>query len=238
MTMRLDFRVKTLIALTGLLLCPLSARASQVIVGNLNQTVSSNSPSVIDPSDFWAQEFTSGVAATLQSVDASLGNFAQAGSGDFALTAQLFQVSSASNTPDMGSLVATLTQNGAIPTAGYANVEFDAAPSVLLNPNAFYWFVLSASSGDGSGLVDWQFTDSPSNMGPGSLPNVASMSTFFPNPPWSLFPAETPFLVQVNGEFAAVPEPSSLILGCAGFSAVLFATSRSRSRRARQITSK
>jgi hypothetical protein len=237
MTMRLDFRVKTLIALTGLLLCPLSARASQVIVGNLNQTVSSNSPSVIDPSDFWAQEFTSGVAATLQSVDASLGNFTQAGSGDFALTAQLFQVSSASNTPDMGSLVATLTQNGAIPTAGYANVEFDAAPSVLLNPNAFYWFVLSASSDDGSGLVGWQFTDSPSNMGPGSLPNVASMSTFFPTPPWSLS-SGTPFLVQVNGTIAVVPEPSTLVMGCAGFSAVLLAAFRSRSRRDGRLASK
>jgi hypothetical protein len=235
--MRFCFRVGTLITLLGLMSCPMSVRASQIIVGNLNQTPDPvSSPSVIDPSDFWAQEFSSGVSATLQSVDASLGNFV-AGTGGFTLTAQLFEVSSESNTPDMGTLVATLTQNGAIPTSGFANVEFDAASSVLLNPNAFYWFVLSASSGDGSGLVDWQFTDSPSNMGPGSLPNVASMSTFFPTPPWSLS-SGTPFLVQVNGTIAVVPEPSTLVMACAGFSAVLLAAFRSRSRRDGRLASK
>jgi hypothetical protein len=237
MTIRLGFRVRLLIALMGLALSPLSARASQVIVGNINQPPDPLlSPSVIDPSDFWAQEFTSGVSATLQSIDASLGNFSQAGSGDFVLTAQLFAVSSEANTPDTGTLVATLTQNGAIPTSGYANVEFDAASSVVLNPNAFYWFVLSATSGDGSGQVDWQFTNTTASNGPGSLFDSAVMSPGVP-PPWTVFPGE-PFLMQVNGTLAAVPEPSSLVMGCAGFSAVLLAAFRSRSRRQSQVAKK
>ena len=36
--------------------------------------------------------------------------------------------------------------------------------------------------------------------------------------------------MQVNGTFAVVPEPSSLIMGFAGFSAALLAAFRSRSR--------
>ena len=235
--MRFCFRSRILIAVLGLALCPLSTRASQVIVGNLDQLPDPvASPSVIDPSDFWAQEFTSGVAATLQSIDASLGNFSAGNNGDFVLTAQVFQVSGAMDTPDQGALIATLTQNGVIPTSGYANVEFDASPSVALSPNSFYWFVLSATSSDGSGLVDWQFTDTTSVIGPGSLSNAAVMSPGIP-PPWTVFPG-APFLMQVNGSFAAVPEPSSLVLGCAGFSALLLAAFRSKSRRQSQVASK
>ena len=237
--MQLGFRVKILIAFLGLALCPLSARASQVIVGNLSATPDPKlSPAVIDPSDFWAQEFTSGVAATLQSVDASLGNFSAGNNGDFVLTAQLFQVSGAMNTPDQGTLIATLTQNGVIPTSGYANVEFDASPSIALSPNLFYWFVLSATSSDKSGLVDWQFTDgdTTSVIGPGSLSNAAVMSPGIP-PPWTVF-TDAPFLMQVNGSFASVPEPSSLIMAGAGFSAMLLAAFRSKSCRQGPIASK
>jgi hypothetical protein len=236
--MRFCFRVRILIVVLGLGLCPLSARASQVIVGNLSATPDPvASPSVIDPFDFWAQEFTSGVAATLQSVDASLGNFSAGNNGDLVLTAQLYQVSSPMNTPDQGTLIATLTQNGVIPTSGYANVEFDASPSVALSPNLSYWFVLSATSSDHSGQVDWQFTDTTSVTGPGSLTNAAVMSPGI-LPPWTVFPG-APFLMQVNGSFAAaVPEPSSLMLGCAGFSAVLLAAFRSRSRRQSSVASK
>jgi hypothetical protein len=235
--MRFVFRTGTLIVLLVLGSCPLSARASQVIVGNLSATPDPiASPSVIDPTDFWAQEFTSGVPATLQSIQASLGNFSAGNNGDFALTAQVFQVSTLMNTPDQGTLIATLTQNGAIPTSGYANVEFDASPSVALSPNLFYWFVLTASSSDKSGQVDWQFTDTTSVTGPGSLSNAAVMSPGIP-PPWTVFTG-APFLMQVNGTFAAVPEPSSLMLGCAGFSAVLLAAFRSRSRRDGRLASK
>ena len=177
--MRFVFRVGTLIVLVVLGSCTLSARASQVIVGNLSATPDPvASPSVIDPFDFWAQEFTSGVAATLQNIDASLGNFSAGNNGDFVLTAPLFQVPGPTNTPDQGTLIATLTQNGVIPTSGYANVEFDASSSVALSPNLSYWFVLSATSSDKSGQVDWQFTDgdTTSVIGPGSLSNAAVLS--------------------------------------------------------------
>jgi hypothetical protein len=235
--MRFDFHAATLIVFLVLGSFPLSAPASQVIVGNLSQPPDPiASPSVIDPFDFWAQEFTSGVAATLLSIDASLGNFRAGNNGDFALTAQLYQVSSASNTPDQGTLIATLTQNGVIPTSGFANVEFDASPSVALSQTMFYWFVLSATSSDNSGQVGWQFTDTTSVIGPGSLSNAAVMSPGI-LPPWTVFPG-APFLMQVNGSFASVPEPSSLILGCAGFSAVLLAAFRSRSGRDGRFASK
>ena len=89
--MRFVFRVGTLIVLVVLGSCTLSARAGQVIVGNLSATPDPvASPSVIDPFDFWAQEFTSGVAATLQNIDASLGNFSAGNNGDFVLTAAAF----------------------------------------------------------------------------------------------------------------------------------------------------
>jgi len=233
--MRLFYRVVTLFVLLVLGLCPLRARAGPVIVGNLSQPPDPLSPSVIDSTDFWAQEFTSGVAATLQSVEASLGNLSAGNNGDFALTAQLYKVAGASNTPDQGTQIATLTQNGVIPTSGFANVEFDASPSIVLSPNLFYWFVLSAQSSDGSGFVDWQFTNTTSSTGPGSLLNAAVMSPGIP-PPWTVF-SGAPFLVQVNGTFSAVPEPSSLIMGCAGFSAVLLAAFRSRTRRDRRTAS-
>jgi hypothetical protein len=237
--MRFAFRTGTVIVLLVLGSCPLSARASQVIVGNLSATPDPvASPSVIDPGDFWAQEFTSGVPATLQSIEASLGNFSAGNNGDFVLTAQLFQVSTLMSTPDQGTQIATLTQNGAIPTTGngYANVEFDASPSVALSPNLFYWLVFTASSSDNTGQVDWQFTDSTSVIGPGSLSNAAVMSPGIP-PPWTVFQG-APFLMQVNGTIAVVPEPSSLMLGCAGFSAVLLAAFRSRARGASRLASK
>jgi hypothetical protein len=108
-------------------------------------------------------------------------------------------------------------------------VEFDATTAVSLNASSFYWFVLSGSSSDGSGSVQWQFADTfDTTGGTGSLPNVANdfggWTTF--NPP------ETPFLITVNAVGGAVPEPSSLVLGCAGFAAALFARRRIKSRNA------
>ena len=216
--MRFVFRVGTLIVLVVLGSCTLSARASQVIVGNLSATPDPvASPSVIDPFDFWAQEFTSGVAATLQNIDASLGNFSAGNNGDFVLTAPLFQVPGPTNTPDQGTLIATLTQNGVIPTSGYANVGFDASSSVALSPNLSYWFVLSATSSDKSGQVDWQFTDgdTTSVIGPGSLSNAAVLSPNILPPSWTVF-TDAPFLMQVNGSFAVVPNRA---LSCWGASA-------------------
>jgi len=188
-----------------------------VLVSNLlpDGVVSSNpfSPVVVDPADTWAQEFTSGVSVNLSSIQASLGQLNSGSNGDFSVTAQLYQVSSAGDSPDQGTLVATLNQVGAISTSGFTNVEFDPSGTVGLDASKFYWFVLSGASRDGSGGVSWQFSESPINLiGPGSLPNYAFESG---GPPWTIFPptdspASYPFLIQVNG--GAVPEPGSLTL--------------------------
>jgi hypothetical protein len=218
--MRWSYRFLPIVAVVGFWAFPFTARAGQVLVSNLDQPVSAVSPSTIDTADFWAQQFTSGISATLTSVKASLGEFDSGTNHDFMLTAQLFQVGSSSNTPDQGALVANFTQVDPIPTGtgNFANVEFDPTSSVSLDPSKFYWFVLSGSSSDGSGATSWAFTDSTTTHGPGSLPNYG----FFDGM-WSEF-SGSPFLVEVQGQ--AVPEPGSLVLGFIGLSAVVWAARR------------
>jgi PEP-CTERM motif len=222
--MRWSYRLFWIVAVLGFWACPASARAGQVLVSNLDQPPSSFSPSIIDPADFWAQQFTTGVSASLVSIKANLGELDAGINGDFIVTAQLFQVTTTSNTPDQGSLVASFTEVGNIPTGmgNFANVEFDPTSTVSLDKSKFYWFVLSGSSSDGSGAFSWQFTDSTIHSGaPGSsLPNFAFFDGSLSS--WTIGP-DSPFLIEVQG---SVPEPSSLILGCVGLSAVVFAARR------------
>ena len=166
-----------MIAIAGLSAFPLDARAGQVIVSSLGDPIGAFSPSQVDTADFFAQEFTTGGSFTLQSIVAQLGDLNSGNNGDFTVTAQVVSVTSEGNSPGQGTLLATLTQNGAIPTSGFSNVEFDATSTVSLSPTNFYWFVLSASSSDGSGSVQWQFTDSFATTGPGTLPNIAFFSS-------------------------------------------------------------
>jgi hypothetical protein len=139
------------------------------------------------------------------------------------VVAQLFSVTSVGQTPDQGTLVGTLAQNGAIPTGSgnFANVEFDPTTTTNLDKNLFYWLVLSGQSSDGSGAVQWQFTDSTTVHGPGTLPDFAFSNdggmTWTPGPGGG----QSPFLVEVDG--TAVPEPSSLILWCMSLPAAMFA---------------
>jgi hypothetical protein len=128
--------------------------------------------------------------------------------------------------------VATLSQNGSIPPdpTGFANVEFDPVGRVTLDPTRFYWFVLSGSSSDGTGSVEWQFTESTTHGGPGTLPDFASIFFDFPPAQWQVVP-DSPFLIQVNG--TAVPESSSWILGSLGFAALILVSRWSGWRRRR-----
>jgi hypothetical protein len=219
--MDLKWRVWSMIAVWGIAASPVGAHAGQVVVGNLNQPPGQLSPSQIDPEDFWAEEFTTGGGSyTLTHILASLGGFDRGNNGDFTLTAQLFAVTSQSETPDQGTLVATLTQNGSVPTNGFANVEFDSPSGVTLSPSLSYWFVLSGSSSDGTGAAQWQFTDNPAppnSYGPGSLPNFARITVS--SGPWTAFP-DFPFLVEVDAAGTAVPEPSSAVLGGFGLAFV------------------
>ena len=197
---------------------PLGARAGGIIVGNLDQPPDPNT-SQIDPTFTWAQEFTAGGPFTLQNIIVSLGELYTGNNGDFAVTAQLVSVTSETTTPDLGTVVASFNQNGIIPTIGFSNVEFDPTSTVKFSASNFYWFVLSGSSSDQSGSVQWQYADTFNSTGPGSLPNIAN--TFTGSGGWTVL-NETPFLIQVD----AVPEPSSLALGCIGLVAVAFARRR------------
>jgi hypothetical protein len=200
-----------------------AARGDEVLVSNLDQSPGGLSPSQIDTTDSWAQEFTSGISSPLAFIKASLGELDPGTNGDFTLTAQLFSVTTAGNTPDQGTLVGTLAQNGPIPTGSgnFANVEFDPTTTTNLDKNLFYWLVLSGQSGDGSGAAQWQFTDSTTVHGPGTLPDFAFSNdggmSWTPGPGGGV----SPFLVEVDG--SAVPEPSSLILWCMSFPAAMIA---------------
>jgi hypothetical protein len=227
--MRWSYRFLPIFAFLGLWGSFDTARADQVLVSTLlpDGVVSPNplSPSQIDTSDFWAQEFTSGVSTNLVSIQASLGLLDPGANGGFSLTAQLIQVDNASDAPDMGSVVATLSQVGSISTTGFTNVEFDPSGTVGLSSSKFYWFVLSGA-GDPTGSVQWQFSNSPNNLiGPGTLPSYA----LFDPGSWTVFPVNPanpstyPFLIDVVGQGGTVPEPSSFALGCIGLTGALFA---------------
>jgi hypothetical protein len=231
--MRMRLGIWSMIAVVGLSAYPLSARAGQVIVSNLNQTPDPFT-SQIDPSFTWAQEFTTGGSFTLLNVFASLGDLNPGNNGDFTVTAQLFSVVNAGDTPNLGTVVANFAPNTAsIPMSSPAPVEFDPTSStVSLSGSSFYWFVLSGASSDGTGSVQWQFADTfntdPGSVPGSSLPNIANLV----GGGWTLLnPPATPFLIEVNAVGGAVPEPSSLVMGCAGFAAVLFARRRIPSRR-------
>jgi hypothetical protein len=126
-------RIWSMIAVVGLSAYPLTARAGEVIVGNLDQPIASTSPSQIDPTFTWAQEFTTGGSFNLQSIVASLGDLNPGNNGDFTVTAQLFSVMVGTTTPDQGTLLTSFTENGAIPTTGFSKVEFDPTNTVSLN---------------------------------------------------------------------------------------------------------
>jgi hypothetical protein len=216
-----------MIAVVGLSAYPVNARAGQVIVTNMGQTPDSQT-SQVDPSFTWAQEFTTGGSYNLLNVLTSLGQFISGNNGDFTVTAQLFTVTNETSTPNEGTLLTSFTQVGNISTSGFSSVEFDPTTAVSLSASSFYWFVLSGSSSDRSGSVQWQFADTfDTTGGTGSLPNVANET----GGAWTTFnPPETPFLITVNAVGGAVPEPSSLVMGCAGFAAALFARRRIKSR--------
>jgi hypothetical protein len=190
----------------------------------LDQTPDQFSPSTIDVNDFWGQQFTTGISANLVSIRTSLGEFDGGLNQGFSVTAQLFVVDSANSTPDMGTLLGTLKQVGSIPSGAgnFANVEFDPAGSISLDKSKFYWFVLSGV-GDNTGSASWQFTESTTHSGPGTLPNFAFFDSI--SQTWTETP-DAPFLTEVNG--SAVPEPGSLILGCVGISSVILAARRRR----------
>jgi hypothetical protein len=214
-----------MIAVCAIATLPMGARAGQIVVGNLNQSPDLvTGPSFIDAEDFWAQEFTTGGGTyTLQNIFASLGPLTPT----LTLTAQLWEVPIGSPTtppdPTQGAtLLDTLTLNGTIPNSGYNNrVEFDPTVTVTLDANHAYWFELSASPND-TGSLGWNFTQSTTVEGPGSLPNFA---TFTPDTGWIVTPASGDVFGPQMIEVDAVPEPSTAALASIGL-AMVFAVRR------------
>jgi hypothetical protein len=213
----------TLVVLCGVV-GPQRALAGSLVVGNLDQPAGPPPADFIMPYDpaiaqfgfTAAQEFNTGAAATsLDHIFANIGNYYSGTNADFQLSATL--MSDSSGTPS-GTLVTFSFNVAAIPTSGFADVQFTPTSSFNLAANTNYWFVLSGSSPtDGSGGVNWNYTNSTNTYGPGSLPlfnNSYDGGTTW-NGPFS----GSPYLMQVNGQ--AVPEPASWALGSIGFAAVL-----------------
>ena len=146
-----------------------------------------------------AQAFTTGTNDyTLTSILANLGNFDPGSNGDFTLSATL-QLANSDGTP--GTVLTSFTY-GSIPTSGFADVEFDPINSILLSAGTTYMFVLKGVSSDGSGDVDWSYSDTTNSSGPGSLPffNTSFDGGATWNGPFS--PPNgggDPYLIQVNG---------------------------------------
>jgi hypothetical protein len=206
-----------------------SARAGSLVVSNLGQpaagadTIMPYDPSIGQFGFTAAQEFNTGSAATsLDRIFANIGDYYSGTNGDFQLTATLLAdsgttPSSTPGTPTGPPLVSFTFNVASIPTSGFANVEFDPVGTFNLAASTNYWFVLSGSSpSDGTGSVDWNWTNSTTTSGPGSLPQYNN--SYDGGTTWNGPFSGSPYLIQVNG---IVPEPASWVLGSMGFATVL-----------------
>jgi len=219
-------RTLALIAVMGVSLSSLGAKGG-TIVSNLGNDAGTFSPLTITSETFWAQQFTIGaLPVELSRITAQLGNLDTGRSDDFALFVSLVCTTSASDFPIDGTLVTGFSYTPSdIPADGFADVAFTPGSSVVLDPGQFYWFVITGGSSDGTGSVDWQFTDDPTTTGPGALSGVGRFDV---GSGW-VANDSGPFVIQVEG--AVIPEPTSWLMGAMGLSAA-FAASRLRRRAA------
>jgi hypothetical protein len=227
--MRLRPHLLPLIALCAFAAGPFPARGADIIiVGNLNETNDGNDTIIpyvpgVQPGFEAAQEFTTGSQSyVLTQILANLGGFDPGAHNDFTLTATL----QSDNAGTPGSVLTKFTYDiNSIPSAGFAHVAFNPIASVILASGVNYWFVLSGSSSDGTGGVNWSFTNSTTVQGPGTLPafNTSNDNGATWNGPFS----GQPYQIQVSG----VPEPASWVPGSLGLAGMFLATRCSRSRR-------
>jgi hypothetical protein len=212
-----------MIAVCALAAAPFSARGADIIVSNLNQTNDGYDTIQLDFAA--AQEFMTGSQSyVLTQILANLGGLDPGANNDFKLTATL----QGDNGGNPGTVLTKFTYDiSSIPSAGFAHVAFNPIASVILASGVNYWFVLSGSSSDGTGGVNWSFTNSTTVEGPGTLLafNTSNDNGATWNGPFS----GQPYQIQVSGPL--VPEPASWIPGSLGLAGMFLAARCSRSRR-------
>jgi hypothetical protein len=206
-----------------------AARGDSLLVGNL-----ANAPfgsDVIDAADARAQGFKTGDRDwNLTSIDAVLGGFNPGGT--FAVSAVLAASTTnakGDDVPEVSNPLATFL----VPTidASFTTLRFTPTASFVLKANTEYWFVLTVTAAGGAPF-EWQYTYDTA-LDPTSEGSLTSAAATIPpgSGAWVSQP-NAPYLIQVVGTpvagAAAVPEPSSWIVGSLGLSSVFMLLHRRR----------
>ena len=240
--MRRQPSISPILAVLALLSCSATARAGDLVVGNLDQPVADSiqilpyfSQFSVVPGETVAQQFQTGPTQTtsLDMIFVSLGNLDPGTDGTFRLRPTWWRTTA--TFPRARSLTTFTYDPGAIPTSGFNEVRFDPTSSVTLNAGTKYWFVIAGTYTNPTAFDDWgsasiQYTFSTDHSGPGNLGFFNDSNDG--GSTWNLDPnagqgVNEPFLIQVN-----VPEPASWVLGSIGFSCMLVISRRMRFRRA------
>ncbi len=180
-----------------------------VLVTNLDQPYRASTPiGNTPPEEYWAaQSFvTDGVAWDLDSIQAIMGNAANAPAGIFELRR------------DTGANEIDLTAGGlltafAAPSLTGANSVRDFFPitAVQLDPGTQYWFMAGVTNG---GTFEWDYANSGLFSGPGSLSWFGDSSDS--GVTWNYHDSPFfPYFLQVNASPANVPEPATGVMGAA-----------------------
>ena len=121
----------------------------------------------------------------------------------------------------LGTLIETLgTIQTSDLTTSFSVVDLNAFSPVLLDANTYYWIVMQTSN---SAPIAWQYAYDDSGTGTQGQDYLDYVNYIYPN-------SYGPFMMQLSGTSAAVPEPSSFVLlGLGGLGLAFSAYQRRRS---------
>jgi hypothetical protein len=117
-------------------------------------------------------------------------------------TAQLDIYSDVAGLP--GASLGTLNSPGTIPLGTPDDLTFTAS-GIFLLANSSYWAVLRAPTGQ----LWWSYTEDPSGVGPGFSPMYTLSEDA--GATWGEVVSFYPNQLQINADFAAIPEPASTL---------------------------